>query len=75
MTLPQNTAVLKQDFFENDNVFRYIKKNHSGVLNMTTENGRNIVYLFYNINSLNWFYIEKIDIDMLMEHIYSANRQ
>lgn len=75
MTLPQNTAVLKQDFFENDNVFRYIKKNHSGVFNMTTENGRNIVYLFYNINSLNWFYIEKIDIDMLMEHIYSANRQ
>ncbi|MBR2510393.1 MAG: protein kinase [Lentisphaeria bacterium] len=67
--------IVDYDFFENHNVLKYVKKNKSGIMNIKTDNGRNIVYLFYRINSLNWYYIEKIDIDMLLDDIKTDKKQ
>ena len=45
------------------------------MLSVNTAEGRNIIYLFYKINTHDWFYIEKIDLDMLIDSIEAQTKK
>ena len=56
-------------FFEAKEVFPLIRIRKNGTLTIRTENKRNIIFVFYKINTHNWYYVEKIDLDMLIAHL------
>lgn len=60
-------------FFSDKAVFAEIAERRNGILTVDSD-GRNIVYLFARIDTLGWQYIEKIDLDMLIEYIENKNK-
>ncbi len=57
------------NFFDDERTFKIIRRRKNGMLTVKTVHGRNIVYLFYRINTHDWHYVEKIDLDMLLSSI------
>ena len=46
-------------------LFERIKSRRNGII-IRAENGRNMAYLFSGMYSVEWFYIEKIDLDAFL---------
>ena len=65
----------KANTFISDMNFKKIFKRQNGMLSVNTAEGRNIIYLFYKINTHDWFYIEKIDLDMLIDSIEAQTKK
>lgn len=62
-------------FFNDKKTFKVVRRRRNGILSVRTPQGRNIVYLFYRINTHDWHYVEKIDLDMLIEHIAEQQKK
>ena len=64
-----HTEYNAERFFDDKKTFDIIRERKNGILNVRTRSNRNIVYLFYRINTHDWHYVEKIDMDMLLDSI------
>lgn len=62
-------------FFGNSRTFKVIRRRQNGILSVKTPQGRRIVYLFSRIDTHDWYYVEKIDLDMLIDHIAEQQKR
>ena len=62
-------------FFNDSRTFNIVRRRRNGIMSVRTPLGRNIVYLFYRINTHDWHYVEKIDLDMLIDHIAEQQKK
>ena len=69
-----HTEYNAERFFDDKKTFDIIRERKNGILNVRTAHNRNIVYLFYRINTHDWHYVEKIDMDMLLDSIAAEQK-
>lgn len=66
---------LPEHFFSGKDTFKIIRERKNGILNIKADNDRDIIYLFYRINTQDWYYIEKIDMEMLLDSIAEKQKK
>ena len=62
-----NNDAIKQDIYPEPDVIQLLNSNSKNIL-IKNSNGKQVIYCLSEIATLNWFYIEKLDLDLFLKN-------